>query len=53
MLFPTDESRGTLKKYEEMGSKIRHLFRLITNSSDDYDEKCMKIKIDSHDGFYL
>ena len=30
-----------------MRSKIRDLGRFITKISDDYDEKCMKIKFDS------
>ena len=33
-----------IKKYEELWNKIRYLIRLITNSSDTYDEKYMKIK---------
>ena len=32
-----------IKKYEELGSKIRDLIRSITKSWDDYDEK-KKIK---------
>ena len=32
------------KKHEEMWSKIRDLIRSITNNSDDYDEKYMKVK---------
>ena len=35
-----------IKKYEELGSKIRDLIRSITKSWDDYDEKKKnKIKI--------
>ena len=30
------------KNYEEMYSKIKDMIRLITNSSDYYDEKYMK-----------
>ena len=30
-------------------SKIRDLIRLITNSSEDYDEKYMKTKLNSDD----
>ena len=39
MLFPTDESKDTLKKYKEMWSKVRDLIRSTTNNSEDYDEK--------------
>ena len=34
-LVPTDESKGTLKRFEE----IKDLIRLIINTSDNYDEK--------------
>ena len=37
------------KKYEELWSKLRDLIRSITKKSDDYDEKCMKIKFNSDD----
>ena len=40
-LDPTDESKDTFKKYEELWSKIRDLVRSITNNSDKYDEKYM------------
>ena len=33
------------KVYEELWSKIKDLIRSITKTSDDYDEKYMKIKI--------
>ena len=49
MLVLTDESKDTLKKYEEMLSKVKDLIRSITNNSDDYDEKYMKIKFNSDD----
>ena len=38
-LFSTDESKDTIKKYEELWNKIRDLIRSITNNSDNYDEK--------------
>ena len=38
-----------MKKCEELWSKIRNLIRLITNYSDDYDEKCVKTKFNSND----
>ena len=37
----------TKKKYEELWIKIRDLIRSITESSDDYDGKNMKIKFNS------
>ena len=44
ILVPTDD---TLKKYEEMWSKIKDLISSITNTSHDYDEKYIKIKFNS------
>ena len=41
MLVTTNESHKIMKKHEKLWSKIRYLTRLITNSSDDYDEKYM------------
>ena len=41
-LVPTNESKEIMKNYEELWSKIRDLIRLITNGTDDYDEKYMK-----------
>ena len=46
-LVPTDESKNTPKKYEELWNKIRDLIRSRTNNSHNYDEKYMKIKFDS------
>ena len=42
-----------MKKYDELWSKIRDLIRLITNNSDDYDEKYIKIKFNSDDDLPL
>ena len=53
MLVPTDESKDTLKKCKEMWSKVRDLIRSITNNSEDYDEKYMKIKSNSDDDLRL
>ena len=36
-------------KNEELWSKIRDLIRSMTENSDDYDEKYMKIKFSSDD----
>ena len=44
-LIPTDESKDTLKKYEELWTKIRDITRSKTNNSDNYDDKYMKIKL--------
>ena len=48
-LVPTDESKDTLKKYEELQNKIKDLIGSITSNSDNYDEKYMKIKFNSDD----
>ena len=44
-LVSTNETKEKIKKYEEMGSKIRDLIRSITKNSDDYDENYLKTKI--------
>ena len=46
-LVSTDESKGTLKKYEKSSSKIRDQIGSITNKSHDYDEQYKKIKFNS------
>ena len=48
-LLSTYESKEIIKKYEGLWSKMRGLIRSITNNLIDYDEKYMKIKIDSDD----
>ena len=40
-LVVTDESKDTLKLCEELWEKNRDLIRSTTNSSDDYDIKCV------------
>ena len=52
-LVPTNETKEKIKKYEELWSKIRDLIRSITKNSNDYDEKYMKIKLDSDEEFPL
>ena len=52
-LVPTDESKDTLKPYKELWNKIRNLIRSITNKSDNYDEKYIKIKFNSGDDLPL
>ena len=48
-LVPTSENKEKIKKYEEQQIKIRYLIRSVTKKSDDYDEKYVKIKLDSDD----
>ena len=36
-------------QYKELWIKVRDLIRLVTKNSDDYDQKYIKIKIDSDD----
>ena len=53
-LFLTDESRDRLKIYEKLWSKINDfIVRSTNNNSDDYDEKCTKIKFSSSDDLPL
>ena len=48
-LFPTNESKEIINKYQELWNKIKDLIRSITKNSDDYDEKYEKIKFNSDD----
>ena len=43
-LVSNDQSKYTLKKHKKRGDKMRDLVKSITNNSDNYDEKYMKIK---------
>ena len=43
-LFPTDESKDTLKKYNAQWDKIRYLIRSITNNWDNYDENQIQFR---------
>ena len=52
-LFPTDKSKGTIKKYEELWNKIKDFIRTVTNNSGNFDEKYMKIKFNSDDDLPL
>ena len=47
MLVPTNENKEKNLKNEKLWSKIRDLIRLITNISDNYDKKYVKIKFNS------
>ena len=52
-LVPNTESKEIIKKYEELGSRIRDLIRSITKNSNDYDEEYMKTKFNLHDELLL
>ena len=52
-LVPTDESKDTLKIYEELWKKMRALIRSITKNSNNYDKKYMKTKLYSDDNLSL
>ena len=48
-LVSTNASKEKIKKYEERWIQIRDLIRSVTKKSDDYDEKYMKMKLNSND----
>ena len=53
-LVPTNEGKEAKmwiwrSENEEVWSKIRDLIRLTTKNSDNYDEKHIKIRLNSHD----
>ena len=52
-LVSTNESKEKIKKIEELWIKFRDLIRSITKTSDDYDERYIKIKLNSDDGLLL
>ena len=47
------KQRNNKKSHEELWRKIRDLIRSITENSDDYDEKYMKIKFNSDEELLL
>ena len=49
MLVLTDESKDTLKKYEELWNTVRYLIRSIAIKLDNYDKNNAKIKLNSGD----
>ena len=53
IVVPVGENKDTLKKYEELWTKIKDLIRSKTNNSDNYDESYMKTKFNSDDGLFL
>ena len=52
-LVPTNESKEIMRKYKELWNKIRGLIRSITKTSDDYEEKYVKIKYNLDDDLPL
>ena len=46
MLVFTDKSKK-MTKHEELQNKIRNSIRSITNNSNNYNEKCMKIRFNA------
>ena len=44
-----NDSKDRIKNYEELWIKITDLIMLVTKKADDYDEKFIKIKLDSDD----
>ena len=53
MLVPTNQSKDTLKAYEQLWTKIRYLTRSTTNYSDNYVKKYMKIEFNLGDDLTL
>ena len=52
-LVPIDENKDTLKTCEELWNKVIDLIRSVTNNSDNYYEKYMKIKLNSDEDLPL
>ena len=52
-LIPTNESKNTLKKYEELWNNIRNIIKSKTNNWDDCDENYEKIDFNSDDDLPL
>ena len=48
-----NESKDIIKKYEKLWNKIEDQIRTITNNSDHYDEKFIKIKFNLDDNLPL
>ena len=49
MVVPNNESKEKIIFFEELWSETKDLIRLITKSSDDYDEKYIKTKVNWDD----
>ena len=52
MLVPANESKKKIKNIKNCGLK-QNLIGPITKNSDDYNEKYMKIKLNSDDALHL
>ena len=52
-LVPTNESKAKNKKYPEVWIETSYLIRSITKNPNDYDEKYMKKKFNSHNELSL
>ena len=52
-LVPTNEGKAKNKKYQEVWIETSYLIRSITKNPNDYDEKYMKIKFNSHNELSL
>ena len=48
-----NKRKDTVKKYEELWTKIRDVVCLTSSDSDDDDKKYIKIKFDSYDDLGL
>ena len=53
MLVFTDKSKDAIIKHEELQSTIRNSITSITNNSDYYDEKYMKIRFNAKSDLLL
>ena len=47
-LVADNDIKEEIRKYKKLWIEIRDLTRSVTKNSDDYDEKYMKIKFNSH-----
>ena len=52
-VIPSNKSKEKIKRYEELGSKIKDLLSSITKNSDDYGKIYMKIKFNSDEDLPL
>ena len=52
-LTPINKRKDTVKKYEELWTKIIDVVCLTSSDSDDDDKKYIKIKLDSYDDLGL
>ena len=50
-LVHTDKGKDALKKYRQLWQKFKDVLRSTSNSSDNYNQKYMKIRFNSN--YYL